>query len=456
MKIYSSLLAYLTLTAALSFSGGQWDLTSMLLVLATLGLALTGCCLEQPGGVQEPGADPARWLPGVLGILVAAEWVALLVREPSIFRDYPGYDFPLWWFRLGVLVLGLLAASYARPDLPLPGWRFPAILVVYLFLGGWVLRNATYEPLIDVWHLQQDASAFLIQGDNPYAAEYQNPYDEEQTSLFLGKEQIKNGKIQSFPYPPLSLVLAVPGYLLGDVRWSLLLAMLGTAAFIVATGRRLGLPPGHPAELAAVSLLCHPRGLLVLEAAWTEPFLALAAAASIWAVAGGRRSVFLGALASVVAVKQIGILFVPPMWLAARARGYGRLVLGSVVLAALTFLPFILWDREALWRGVIGFHLYSPFREDSLSVLAGVDVLTGYRPPAALGFLAAVVVIGLVVRRSEPGLAQAALGGAAIYLAFFAFNKAAHLNYYWLVETLLVLALVAAVGEGNGTTYKET
>src|SRR5438067_13369117 len=97
-----------------------------------------------------------------------------------------------------------------------------------------------------------------------------------------------DGRVQSFPYPPLSLLLAVPGYLVGDVRWSLLAALLGTAALVVATGRRLGLPAGHPAELAATALLCHPRGLLVLETSWTEPFVALGLTATVWAMAGTR------------------------------------------------------------------------------------------------------------------------------------------------------------------------
>src|SRR5262249_14528937 len=228
---------------------------------------------------------------------------------------------------------------------------------------------------------QQEACAFLLQGQNPYAAEYPNPYDD---TRFFGPEVIKDGKVQSFPYPPLSLLLSMPGYLLGDVRWSLLLAILGTAAFLVATGRRLGLPAGHPAELAVIALLCHPRGLLVLEAAWTEPFLALAISACAWTLAAGQRRPTRWALAAGLGAKQFGLLWFPAVWASGRI-GW-RDVVFAITGAILLAIPFLMGDPAAFWRGVIAFHVYSPFREDSLSVLALIwDATKGsYQPPSAL------------------------------------------------------------------------
>ncbi len=31
---------------------------------------------------------------------------------------------------------------------------------------------------------------------------------------------VKDGHMQTYPYTPLQLLLTVPGYLLGDVRWA--------------------------------------------------------------------------------------------------------------------------------------------------------------------------------------------------------------------------------------------
>ena len=64
----------------------------------------------------------------------------------------------------------------------------------------------------------------------------------------MNADYLKDGKIQSYPYPPASLLLVLPGYLSGDVRWCLLAAMVATAGMLAATGRRMGLPAGHPAE----------------------------------------------------------------------------------------------------------------------------------------------------------------------------------------------------------------
>jgi hypothetical protein len=48
---------------------------------------------------------------------------------------------------------------------------------------------------------------------------------------------------------------------------------------------------------------------------------------------------------------------------------------------------------------------------------------------------------------SPKPLAQLVLGGAAAYLAFIVFNKAAHMNYYWLVQGLLAGAVVLSAAE---------
>ena len=61
------------------------------------------------------------------------------------------------------------------------------------------------------------------------------------------------------------------------------------------------------------------------------------------------------------------------------------------------------------------------------------------------------VVAAVVLRYTARTLAHGMLGSTAIFLAFFAFNKAAHLNYYWLAEALLLLALLLAVAESHAS-----
>src|SRR5262249_52828510 len=144
-------------------------------------------------------------------------------------------------------------------------------------LGIWQIC-ALPKPLIDVWVLQQHADATLLQGENPYATEYPPIQD----AVLYGPAVVRDGRIQTFPYPPLQLLLTLPGYLLGDVRYVMLAALLGAAAVMASVGRTGGEQSGWASELAAVLLLCHPQNCFILNWAWTEPLLCAAFAASVW------------------------------------------------------------------------------------------------------------------------------------------------------------------------------
>jgi hypothetical protein len=413
---------------------------ALVLVLAAFGLTLAGSSVRLPPRVESVAG---RIVHGLLLLVVAGQTVALLILRPGIFLA-PGTS--LVGFRLGVLLLGLVILNYGDLRFLPKTWVFPLMLVVHFLLGAWLLQ-ASPKPRIDVWYFQQLASERLLNGQNPYAEDYPNIYDQSETAAYYGGGVLQNDRIPSFPYPPLSLLLVLPGYLLGDVRWALLLAQSGTAAFLVARGRRLGLPPGHPGELVGVALLCHPRGLLVLENAWTEPLMALAVSACAWALAGRRKAGVGAALGGLFSVKQHGVFWLPCLW-AGKCLRPRDLVVG-VGGAALVVLPFLVWDFPALWRGVVAFHFLQPFRPDALSVPAAVYTLTGWQLAFWSGFLAAAGVGALVVWRAVPTLAHAALGGAALYLAFFLFNKQAFLNYYWFTQALLCTAVSASFIPGR-------
>jgi hypothetical protein len=212
----------------------------------------------------------------------------------------------------------------------------------------------------------------------------------------------------------------------------------------------MGLPAGHPIELAAIAFLCNPWGVLLVEAGWTEPLMALAASMGVWALASGRRPVRVLALTGMLSLKQYGLLLLPTFAASRRVRwaDIGMAVLLSVLVA----LPFFLWDPLAFWRGTVEFHFHNPLREDSLSVLAALSVLTGIQLPGWTGLLAGAAASGWVWWRGTPLLSTVALGSGAVILAFFAFNRAAHLNYYWLVLMFLALAVIASAAEEREAT----
>jgi hypothetical protein len=451
-RFVGALLAYFLLVYALDRVPPSSKSVTLALVVGVWAMVLAACCLRRLPRVSHAAGF---W---VLSALLSWEMWSLLARPVSP-MPATGWDnlsrMAQQWsrtegvkelaflpgaFSLAVLVLACVALTYGWTNMPGGRWRLRGILSIYFFLGAWMIVN-TPRPVIDVWWLQQGACEVLLEGKNPYSAEY--PFDRGQLA-----PEIRNiPKVQSFPYPPLSLLAVLPGYALGDVRWSLLAAMLGSAALMAATGRRLGLPPGHAAELIALAYLCHPRGLMVIRNAWTEPLLTFAATAGIWATAARRDKLFGLSLAGLATVKQTGVLSVPAMWRSTSSLWRTAIPAGAGAMGLI--LPFFLSDPAGFWKGVVTTHLLGPLRLDSLSVPAIVAASTGYELPPVLAFVAAGVVAWLVLRQKRLSLSERALGSAAILLGFFLFNKTAHMNYYWWAGSFLPLAAIAAAGESN-------
>src|SRR6185437_5553968 len=111
---------------------------------------------------------------------------------------------------------------------------------------------------------------------NPYAITFPVTYDDPARIYAAGT--FANGRLQfGYPYPPWSLLLVLPGYLLGDFRYAHLLATT-LAGALIALSR-----PGRIATAAAALFLFTPRGFFVLEAGWTEPMAVLMLAALVFA-----------------------------------------------------------------------------------------------------------------------------------------------------------------------------
>jgi hypothetical protein len=458
MNVLLALLAYVAATCAAFGNIYQPDPMGLVLLLLALALALAGCCRAADGPGDHPagpGPSPPRHLLalGLVALTVAElEWLCL--APPVFFRPLgsladilsgPAANVPpRWLLGLGLALVVVGIVGYFGQRLRWRRYLFLAILGGYGIAAGWVIA-ASPAPGIDVWHFQQGASELILQGMNPYTGEYFDPHAHLRVETVPGTA--RDGKLLVFPYPPWSFLVTIPGYGLGDVRWSHLAAVLGTTGLIVAAGRRLGLPAGHPTELAAVTLLLYPRGLMILEAAFTEPFAGLALAGTIWAMAGTRPVATPLVLGAGLASKQYMLICLPALWSSGRLTW--RQMLAAILLAGAVSLPFFVWDPAAFWRSVVLFNVGNPFEQDSLSVPAAIFQLTGYRLPALVGFGACLIVVGVVVRFGHASLASAVLGTGATYLAFFVFSRAGNPNYYWLVGVLLAMGVVLAVAEAS-------
>ena len=352
----------------------------------------------------------------------------------------------------------LAAAAVVAGSLVLNGtWlrhsRILALLAIHFALGLWLI-HASPSPVIDVFLFQRDAINELFAGGNPYAMTFLDIYGKS-TSTVYGEGLSVNGRLTfGFPYPPLSLFLAIPGHLFGDHRYSHLMAMTVSGA-LMAYAR-----PGRLGALAAALFLFTPRGLFVLEQSWTEPFLVLLLSATVFAAC--RREAWVPYLFGLfIVVKQYLVFVVPLGWLLLRRplpnrNELRRWALRAVIVGAVVSLPLAAWDVRAFTRDVVTLQFYQPFRIDALTFAANA-ARDGASPwPTWLAFAAAAfaVVVSLVrAPRTAAGFAGAI---ALTYFGFFSLSKQAFCNYYYFVLGALCCAVAVHSGHSGHEESRAT
>lgn len=440
-----------------------WWLTASI-VFTSLGLFL------------RPRREP--WWAGRLVLAAVAggalfQILQLLTAPPSGHNPWcddlaPGTS--LVPFRVGVALAGVLVVTLLpdRPDLR--RIATPLLLVTHLLLGVWLIRAAP-DPRIDVHVFQQEGAKALLAGENPYTVRFPDIYrSTDATRAVYGDDLTEGGRVQfGFPYLPLSLFLALPGYLLfGDHRYAQLVAMTAAGA-LLACAR-----PGRVAALAAALFVFTPRGFYVLGRGWTEPFTALLLAATVFLAcrrtAGAeptpRRSLLAHwtlpvAVGLFLATKQYLVLAVPLVWLLLPrpigARGVLSFGLKSAVAALVVTLPLALADARAFWRSTVTVQLRAPYRTDALSFpnywlhKRGLLPSDGSLPrpadipPAWPAPVAAGLALALVLWRAPRSPAGFAGAIALVLLPFISLNKQAFANYYYFV----IAALCCAVAAGS-------
>ena len=267
-------------------------------------------------------------------------------------------------------------------------WRFDFLL------GLWVLL-AMPQPGVDVCLFQREACRTLLSGQNPYTMTFANLYSD--ASRVYGPGTFAGDRLLfGYPYPPLSLLLILPGHLLGDFRFSHLVATTAAGALIAAV------QPGRIATLGATLFLFTPRGFFVLEAGWTEPLAVLLLAAVVYFAcrdeallsesrsnAGWMLPLSLGLL---LVVKQYLILIAPlAVWFSwpGRVQLRRQLFVASLVATCL-IVPMALWNIRGFLWSVVLLQFHQPVRPDALSFLPSLIEWTHIPGMTALRFIIAL------------------------------------------------------------------
>ena len=408
---------------------------ALAMATAAAVLALVAVLRARKGLAQRPETgDGTR---NVLRILVAIFLAYDLVK---VGRSLPA----LVVLAAGVVLLALewragAAASRGAPERArLWLWCACAAALAVLQVRA---RDGSF---IDVWVFQQEASAAVLRGQNPYSITYPNIYKDMR---FYGEAVADASRVRAFPYPPQTIFGNLPAFaLLKDVRYAML------AALLVAGWAMARIAPAGVGNLAAAAVLFHPGTPRLLLSAWTEPtvlalFLLLVLAVRRLLVAPPRGWVAAGVAGALVAgAKQYTPLLLAPFLAALPAGGRLRVVALAAAVAVAAAAPFVLWDPAGFWNGVVAMQFRQPFRPDALSWPAAL-VRLGFTQPSGLwGFLlTAAIVASCWPRRGS--LAQAVTCGAVAFVVFLLTAKQAFLNYYWLADGLLLAAAVLQLGD---------
>jgi hypothetical protein len=352
-----------------------------------------------------------------------------------------------WSLPLAALFVGaaaVMSRGEAEPSRPV----LPAFILLTLATYGGALTLAR-PPLIDVHVFLTEGARALLHGQDPYSITYPYVYDPSHMADLYGVGVVQNGQITyGFPYPPLTLLAALPGYLLGDVRLSTLVA-LSALTFVLLRRSKTA-----RARRAAVLLLCAPGVLPTLFGAWVEPISVALLGAVV--IAHHARKYLIGAVALglLLMSKQYFAAVLPCVWLlrpyATRAR-----VLATLLTGIVCTVPFVLWNFADAWRGIVEFQFVQPFRTDSTSIPAVlVNHLQLDRPGWAgpVSLLLGLLVSIAAARWLTPGVTSFTVAIALSLGVLFLFSKQAFLNYYALCGCALLIAAWSRANDSDGHT----
>jgi hypothetical protein len=288
---------------------------------------------------------------------------------------------------------------------------------------------------MDCYTFQRDAAHSLVHGVDPYGGTQANVYSEAESKIYYGPGMVVDGRVLvGFQYPPLTLLWVLPGYLLGDVRYSYMLAVMLAALFSFA------MAPNARSLWLAVFLLLNPLTFYVENRSFTEPLVLMMLCATLYA-AVKRRWWLPVALGLFLATKQYNFLAVPFLGYLAlpfQWKSWLKLTAQSLAVAAATVLPFACWNARGLWHDLVLFHLAQPFRADAMSFAVAVPWMMKIGPLLLLGFIV------WSLRAAARSTAMFAAGYGVAILLFFSTSKQAFCNYYFLIAQALLLAAAAA------------
>jgi hypothetical protein len=416
----------------LGLSEGLFD--STLLLQAPLVILLAWVAALAPPRV---GKLTARRLAGLGVALLGAQAITLGFTTHYYYYRPVAYSFAAAWPMGATFAAAAVALLRGRAR-----WGLVIAAAVHVAATWWVVRHGM-RPIIDVWVFHQDSAAALLRGENPFAITFPNVYGHK-NRFYSDEVQVDGRVLFGFPYPPLSLLLYLPSYALtGESRYAHALAYALCAVGIGLVSRRRG------ALIAAALLLAAPACFIVIESAWTEPFVLLMLVLVALAAVHARRWLPV-ALGLFFAVKQYNVIFVPCLFLLLPrpvvSRASLRFLGWMALTGAVVSLPLAAWDWPAFWNSDVTIQIKQPFRFDAFSYLALIanSKPGDFVPPgwwSAIPFALLVPTWAVLLWRLPRDVSGFTLGVSVTTIMFLFFNRQAFLNYHTFAAGALLLSV---------------
>ena len=446
MRPVLALAAMSALNFAMRDQLGAYSALAMLLAIIALVLALSACLLaEHSYSLRIRPVFLFGVVAGLMAIVGAGSTYLLFLEFPDTLRVARllaaiGCAWCLAFF-------GLLAWRRWQDSRWIAGW-----LVVAIALGAGIRGAAIVgspEPVIDAFAMLRDHADHVLAGRNPYTSDIISPYG---TPAAERHGIVEPADPRPAGYPPHPYLIAAPFRWLGiDPRWANVLndMLAAITLFLIGTrrgGRTLGC-------LVAAIWLFLPLSSVMISGGWYEPMLAGLFGLGFWLTesTGWRHWVGFALLGLALTAKQFGAAMLPALAWPMR-RQWRPILLGST-LGAAVMLPWFLWSPRDFIECVAGKHLDRPAQhERAITVAAAWYRTTGtVLPREALWAIAGMLIAWISGRGPKAGAATA-LGLGAALLTFCLFHTQAFLNYFYLVQYLLLLGAVGSLPRRDGAT----
>jgi hypothetical protein len=443
VRAAACLLAVALVGQAIFLGSGQFSPAALALVGVSI-LLIAAAVL-----VRQPSAALTRIASRSLGPLIALGLIGGLVRLPGLdvlaARGAAAPPEVIRFLALAFAAAVLLGVLLLAESRALLSAAFPLLVTLHLLMAVAYVRD--YEPGIDVLQIQQVACDALVHGRNPYAITFEDRYGPDSPFAY-DRRLVVDGQVQcGYFYPPPSLLLDVPAYLAGDLRYAHVVATALTAVLIgYAPPRSAGRLARAWSFRAAALLLFTPLLFYQLQMAWIEPFLLLFLCAAVFFAMRGWTIATAAAVGLLLATKQYtpfvapaALLLVPRPWTGRNVIRFAGVV---AVAGAIVTLPFVLWSPRAFFHSLTALYV-GIMRADSISFLPPIARAYGLRASFAYPLLASLPAIALVLWRAPRTPAGFAIGSALILTCVFAFHGQAFGNYYLLVVGALCAGVAA-------------